>query len=78
MLILASILKFGIQGGVNVNSTLQTINSAGNINKNIFCIGIPTENPNWFTQVGSSTPNKNTYFNQEANKIISTIFSHYG
>ncbi|CAC9960716.1 hypothetical protein [uncultured Gammaproteobacteria bacterium] len=70
--------KFGIQGGVNVNSALQIINSAGNINKNIFCIGIPTENPNWFTQVGSSTPNKNTYFNQEANKIISTIFSHYG
>tara|TARA_R110001606_G_scaffold286835_2_gene435010 strand:+ start:1640 stop:3514 length:1875 start_codon:yes stop_codon:yes gene_type:complete len=66
--------SYGVQGGIDIEKdSFRVISKTGAARKNIFCIGIPTENPRWFTQVGSGTANKFSQFSQDAKKLASTL-----
>lgn len=61
-------------GGMAVTgASFQLVDAQGEINPDIFALGIPTEHTRWFTQVGSDTPNAVTRFSQDAEAIAVRI-----
>lgn len=70
----SKLLPFGIEGGIDIDDrTYKIIGKSGDIQKGIYCIGIPTEKPNWFTQVGSGTAKKYSYFTEEADLLVNSM-----
>ncbi|MHA7854674.1 FAD/NAD(P)-binding protein [Marinobacter shengliensis] len=64
----------GIGGGIDITSNnYQVVNRAGDNQKGMFCLGIPTENPKWFTQVGSGTARKISSFTMDAKVLVTHL-----
>lgn len=63
-----------VEGGIDVlPETFQVIERGGRLNPRIFAIGIPTESPRWFTQVGSATPGATSRFTLDAMAIAQGV-----
>lgn len=61
-------------GGVDIlPHSFEVIDVCGRANPRIFAIGIPTENPRWFTQVGSATPGALSRFTQDASAVAKGV-----
>lgn len=61
-------------GGIDVTpAPFQIVDNQGKALPGVYCLGIPTEKPRWFTQVGSATPNVSSRFNLDAISIAETI-----
>ena len=57
-------------GGIEVMpTTFEVVGRSGKVNPRIFAIGIPTESPRWFTQVGSATPGVTSRFTLDAQAV---------
>jgi methylaspartate mutase epsilon subunit len=56
-----------VSGGIDVvPPSFQVVGRNGKANPRIFAIGLPTESPRWFTQVGSATPRTVSRFTLDA------------
>lgn len=63
-----------IQGGVDIDrQSFRLRDASGQLHDMAFALGIPTEGPKWFTQVGSATPGKFSNFSREASIIAGRI-----
>lgn len=59
-----------VTGGLDVTEApFHVVDAAGNAQRDLYAIGIPTEHTRWFTQVGSSRPGVNTLFYRDADAI---------
>ncbi len=57
-------------GGIDVlPESFEVVNIKGCANSRIFAIGLPTELPRWFTQVGSATPGTKSRFTLDAQAV---------
>jgi hypothetical protein len=57
-------------GGIDVEpDRFRVIDRDGAVNCRIFAIGLPTESPRWFTQVGSATPGSVSRFTLDAKAV---------
>jgi uncharacterized NAD(P)/FAD-binding protein YdhS len=56
-----------ISGGIDVEAnSFRVVDRDGNCRSRVFAIGVPTESPRWFTQVGSGTPGVISSFTRDA------------
>lgn len=63
-----------VLGGIDCPpGTFNVIGACGNPNKQILAIGLPTEVPRWFTQVGSGTPGVLSRFSIDADAVASAV-----
>lgn len=63
-------------GGVDVTPSPFLVKAAdGSPLRGLYMLGIPTERPRWFTQVGSGTPGTVSRFTLDAMAIADSIFS---
>jgi uncharacterized NAD(P)/FAD-binding protein YdhS len=61
-------------GGIDVVPlTFEVIGRDGAINPRIYAIGLPTESPRWFTQVGSATPGVVSRFTLDAMAVAQGV-----
>ncbi|MCY0949951.1 FAD/NAD(P)-binding protein [Streptomyces sp. H27-S2] len=59
-----------VTGGLDVTEApFHVVDAAGEAQRDLYAIGIPTEHTRWFTQVGSSRPGVNTLFYRDADAI---------
>jgi len=65
--------SFNTGGMAVTDSPFQIVDARGEVNPDIFALGIPTEHTRWFTQVGSDTPNAVTRFSKDAEAIASQV-----
>jgi methylaspartate mutase epsilon subunit len=63
-----------VSGGIDVlPPSFQVVGRNGKANPRIFAIGLPTESPRWFTQVGSATPGTVSQFTRDAMAVSQGI-----
>lgn len=70
------------EGGIDLlPHSFEVVYADGRANPRIFAIGIPTEVPRWFTQVGSATPGTKSRFTLDAqavaNGVLATLAQQY-
>lgn len=59
-------------GGVAIEQSTYQVSNNG-LALRLFALGIPTEGPKWFTQVGSATPGKFSNFTREARQLVAAL-----
>ena len=56
-----------LTGGIDIlPDSFEAVSDGGRAHTNLFAIGLPTESPRWFTQVGSATPGVVSRFTEDA------------
>ena len=63
-------------GGIEViPQSLEVMQASGVVHACLFAIGLPTERPRWFTQVGSATPGTRSRFTLDAEAVAEGLLA---